>query len=156
MGKLKRVTTSPLNILGGAVLAFFIYIFLEPHIVSDGPIFVYHTNPYVTNEKGVREPHVKPGDILIAHFHGKVRRTCEKVSYLRWFIRMEGDFQRVVKTPPRQATNVNPGVYKVQVTQVVPTELRLGKWVWRSIELAECYRGYVWRSHRDMPFTVSE
>jgi hypothetical protein len=132
------------------------YLLLEPALVSDTPIFRYTANPYITDENGLRDPTIRPGDTLVAHFEGEVRRECAKVTYLRHFVRTQGDFERVEKVPALSATYARPGKYKFSVSQATPPFLYTGRWVWRAIEIAECYRGVVWRSHRDMPFTVIE
>ena len=151
---IKRSVFSLKSILSAVLVVTIAYLLFEPQIVSDSPIFRYTVDPYVTDLKGTKDPAIRPGDTLVAHFEGEIRRECQKVTYLRHFIRVQGDFERIEKVPALDATYVRPGDYSFSVSQVTPPFLYTGRWVWRAIELAECYRGVVWRSHRDMPFIV--
>lgn len=150
--KLRRV----FEFAGGLAIAWTIYAYITPYLADDGPIFEYYESPHVSDLDGNYAPIIAPGDVLRAHFRGRVRRECKSVVYLRWFVRVDGLVEETLKVPEQKATNSKPGDYDFSVTQKTPEHISPGQWVWRTTEIAECYPGVIWRHHEDMPFTVAD
>jgi len=130
------------------------YVLVRPYFASDGPIFVYNSQPYLTDSSLVSSPDVRPGEVLVAYFNGHVRRECDRVTYIRQFIKKGDEGEEVVKSLATGPVSLRPGIYRLRIAQKVPSELMPGKWTWREVEIAECYKGRFWKSSVDMRFSV--